>query len=115
MEKLRAKLRVRLGTKVLVPVAAIMVLLLAATASLVNRQLTEQFQADAARSLVRVDAEFRAAQTLRTRGLLERLRGLLEEPRYKAVFQSGHRPTLIHAMEDLPEDQGAELAFFTSP
>jgi signal transduction histidine kinase/ActR/RegA family two-component response regulator len=115
MEKVRAKLRVRFSTKVLVPVAAVMVLLLAATASLVDRQLTEQFQVDAGRGLARVDAEFRAAQTLRTRGLLDRLHGLLEEPRYKAVFQSGHRPTLIHAMEDLPEEQGVELAFFTSP
>jgi len=114
MEKLRARLRVRFGTKVLVPVAAIMVLLLAVAVSLVSRQLTDQFQADAGRSLARADGEFRTAQTLRTRSLVQRLCNLREEPRYKAVFQSGHRATLIHAIEDLPADQDVDLAFFTA-
>ena len=68
MEKLRTTLQVSFSTKVIVPVVAIMVLLLAVTVWLVNRRLTSQFEADAARNLAHADAEFKDFQNSSARG-----------------------------------------------
>jgi len=117
MEILRARLQVSFSTKVLLPVVTSMVLLLGITVWVVNRRLTQQFQADASRNLARADAEFQNAQKNRSRNLVQRLRNLRNEPRYKAVLQSGHVPTLIKAIEDLNQlttDQNVDVALFTS-
>ena len=114
MEKIRAKLQVSFSTKVLVPVVTIMVLLLAITVGTVNRRLTQQFQVEASRSLQRADAEFRIAQKARTRNLVQRLRNLRNEPRYKAVIQSGHLPTMRDEFQRLPADQNVDVVLFTT-
>lgn len=114
VEKLRAKLDLSFSAKVLVPVVAIMVLLLAITVCLVNQRLTQQFQAEAARSLARADGEFQNAQKRRARNLVERFRNLRKEPRYKAILQSGDLPTMLDAIKDLPDEQGVDVALFHS-
>jgi len=115
MEKIRARLAVSFSAKVLGPVLAVMVLLMAITVWLVNHRLAQQFQADAARSLATADGEFQNAQKSRTKALVQRFRNLRREPRYKAVFGSGDQPTIINAIKDLPDEQGVDAALFTTP
>src|SRR5215471_2627833 len=117
MEKLRTHPKVSFSTKVLVPVVTSMVLLLGITVWVVNHRLTEQFQADASRSLARADGEFQNAQRNRAKNLVQRWRNLRNDPRYKAVLQNGHGSTLLRAIEDLSQltaDQNVDVAIFTS-
>jgi two-component system NtrC family sensor kinase len=114
MEKVRARLKLSFSTKVLVPVVTIMVLLLAITVWTVNHRLTQQFQVEASRSLQRADVEFRNAQKGRTKNLVQRLRNLRNEPRYKEVIQSGQLPTLVEEFQKLPADQSVDVVLFTS-
>src|SRR5437588_254551 len=92
MEKLKAKLRLSLGTKVLVPVVVSMVLLLVVTVLVVNGRITRQFQMEAARNLALADMALLRSRNIRTHDLLERYHNLPKEPRYRAAFQSGDRP-----------------------
>src|SRR5947209_11779737 len=95
------RFQVSFSTKVIVPVVAIMVLLLAITVSMLNDRLREQFEADAAANLGHAESEFQRFQRFGTRNLVERLRHLRNEPRYRAVFQSGHLPTLLHELHEI--------------
>jgi hypothetical protein len=114
MEKLRATFHVSFSTKVIVPVVATMVLLMGITVWMVNERLTEQFQAEAAHNLDRAAAEFQVARRSSTRNLVERLKNLRNEPRYKALLASGHVPTLAEELKNLPAEQGVDVALFTS-
>jgi len=114
MEKLRARLQLNFSTKMLVAVVSIMVLLLGITVWTVNHRLTQQFQVEASRSLQRAEVEFRNAQKSRTKTLVQRLRNLRNEPRYKAVIQRGHLPALIEEFQKLPADQSVDVVLFTS-
>jgi signal transduction histidine kinase/BarA-like signal transduction histidine kinase len=114
MEKLRNTLHVSFSTKVVVPVVATMVLLMAVTVWVVNERLTEQFQADGVRSLERTAAEFQVARKSSTRNLVQRLKNLRNEPQYKALLTSGHVPTLAEGLKNLPAEQGIDVALFTS-
>ena len=104
----------RFGTKVLLPVVAVMGLLLTITVWTVNRRLNQQFQVDAARSLATADAVFRNSQKIRRNNLLLRYRNLPNEPRYKAVFQQADPPTLKELLQDLLGEQGVDVIFFTT-
>ena len=106
--------QVSFGTKVLVPVAVILALMLALTVWVVNQRITRQFQTDAAHTLSTADAVFRSSQTIHTRNLLARFKSLSNEPRYRAAFQSGHLPTLRDQIKDIPSEQGVDVAIFSS-
>jgi signal transduction histidine kinase len=114
MEKNRAKLRISFSIKVIVPMVTIMVFLLAVTVWMVNRRLTEQFEADAATNLSRAETEFKNFQKFSTRNLVQRFRNLRNEPRYRALIQSGNLPTYIHYIQELPDDQGVDIALLSS-
>jgi len=114
MEKLRLRFQMSFSTKVLLPVVSIMGLLLAITVWNVNRRLNQQFQTEAARSLATADAVFRNSQKIRRNNLLLRYRNLPNEPRYKAVFQQAHPPTLKDLLQDLLGEQGVDVIFFTT-
>jgi len=113
MEKLRARLQFSFSTKVLLPVVTVMVLLLAVTVWVVNQRLTKEFQSEARQSLATADKVFRKSQDIRKNYLVSRYRNLRNEPRYRAVLQSGHMPTLRDEIRDLPDDQGVDVALFT--
>jgi signal transduction histidine kinase len=114
MEKWRDSLQVSFSTKVIVPVVATMVLLMAITVCILNDRITKQFQGETVRSLARADAEFQSARKARIRNLLL-LRNLIKEPRYIAVLQSENAPTIADQFtKDLPTDQGVDVALFTS-
>src|SRR5215475_199101 len=109
MEKLRDSVQVSFSTKVIVPIVATMVLLMAITVWMVNHRLTEQFQDEAVRSLARADAEF---QTARIRNLVK-LKKLRNEPRYKALLKSGDTATITHEFKQtLLSDQEVDVALF---
>lgn len=107
-------IKMSFGTKVLVTVVTIMVLLLALTAWLVNRRITKEFGAEAARSLETADSVFRSSEDLHARNLLLRFGNLANDVRYKGAFQSRHPQTLRDALKDLSAEQGIDVALFTS-
>jgi signal transduction histidine kinase len=114
MEKLRDSLQVSFSTRVIVPVVATMALLMSITVWMVNQRLTEQFQDEAGRSLARSAAEFQTARKVRIRNLIQ-LKKLRNEPRYKALLQSGDTPTIAEEFtKSLLADQGIDVALFTS-
>src|SRR5215469_15242716 len=91
-----------------------MVLLMAITVWTLNRRLTQQFQSEAARTLAIADSVFLNSEKLHTKNLLLRFRNLMNEPRYRAAFQSKHVPTLRDQIQDLPTDQGVDIALFAA-
>src|SRR6516225_3693269 len=94
MEKFRAKLALSFSAKVLVPVVAVLVVLMAITVGTVNTRMTQQFRVEAARSLATADKVFRHSHDSHTEELGLRYRNLNREPRYKAVFQTGDELTI---------------------
>jgi signal transduction histidine kinase/CheY-like chemotaxis protein len=114
MSKLRDSLHVSFSTKVIVPVVATMMLLLAITVWIMNDRITQQFQEETVRSLARADAEFQSARKSRIRNLAL-LKHLQNEPRYVALLQSGNVPTIADEFtKGLPEEQGIDVALFTT-
>src|SRR5258705_8989106 len=114
MEKLRDSLQVSFSTRVIVPVVATMVLLMAITVWILNNRVTQQFQGEAVRSLARADAEFQSARKARIRNLAH-LKNLANEPRYVALLQSENAPTIADQFyKNLPQEQSVDVALFTS-
>ena len=101
-------------TKVLVPVIVCMVVLIAVTVFVVNRQVTRQFQMEARETLATADAEFRNLLGNRSDDLLLRFRNLPNEPRYRAALQLGDAPTLHQPLVDLLGEQGADIVFYAT-
>src|SRR5438477_358334 len=114
MEKIRAKLQCSFSTKVLLPMVAIMVVLVAMTVWLVERRITQQFQQEAASNLATADAVFRNSRELHTKELLLRYRHLPNEPRYKAAFQAADPPTLRDLLAELLNEHSLDLILFTT-
>ena len=114
MSRLRIKLFISFLVKVLVPVIVVMVLLLAITVRVVNERITQQFEVDAKRTLATADAVFRNSQQLRLKNLLLRFKSLPNEPRYKAIFQTGHRDTLREFLKESLGEQDMDVALLTS-
>src|SRR6266404_6448071 len=114
MEKLRARFEISFSTKVLAPVIASMVVLLALTVWTVNRRLGQQFQTEAARSLATADAVFRNSQKIHRSNLLLRFRNLPNEPRWKAVFQTSDQPTLKDLLPQLLGEHRVDVILYTT-
>ena len=113
MEKLRARFELSFSAKVLVPVIASMVLLLAITVWTVNDRLTRQMQTEAVRSLATAEGVFRNSQKMHAKNLLLRYRNLPHEPRYKELFHSAGAVAIGEALGQLLE-QGVDVVLFTS-
>src|SRR4051812_10339819 len=95
MEKIRATLRVSFRAKVLVPVIAVMILLMAVTMFVVNLHLTQQAEMDAKETLATAVDVFRNSQSIRTKNLFLRFRKLPNEPRYRSSLQTLHPETVL--------------------
>ena len=104
----------RFSTKVLIPVVAIMVVLIGMIVGMLNRRVTQQFQAEAARSLATADSVFRNSQKIRRNNLLLRYHNLPKEPRYKANFQEKDPRTLTDFLQDLLGEQHVDIILFTT-
>jgi hypothetical protein len=84
MERIKASILFSFRAKVIVPVVAVMVLLIAVSMWLVNLRITKQLQDDAAERLVTADAVLK--NTCHPDGQpYIRYRNLVNEPRIKAV------------------------------
>src|SRR5579862_2079652 len=114
MSSPRAMFNASFRTKVLVPVIACMVILMAVTVFVVNRHVTRQFQAEARETLATADAEFHNLLGNRSEDLLLRFRNLPNEPRYRAALQLGDAPTLHQPLADLLGEQGADIVFYAT-
>jgi signal transduction histidine kinase len=114
MNRLRFLLNTSLRIKVLVPVIACMVALIATTVFVVNHRVTAQFEQQAKETLATADAEFLNLQKTRAEDLLLRFRNLPNEPRYRAAFQLGDPPTLHQPLVDLVGEQGADIVFYAN-
>src|SRR4051812_5944597 len=114
MPRQRSHFEFSFSTKVLLPVIASMVILLAISVWIVNRRLGQQFQTEAARSLATADAVFRNSQKIHRNNLLLRFRNLPREPRWKAVFQTSDQPTLKDLLPQLLGEHRVEVILYTS-
>src|SRR5262245_12551448 len=85
MGKLKTAIMLSFRTKVLVPVVGVMVLLIATTIWLVNKRVTGQLRADAARILTKDATVVRRVQTARAREFTKRFNSIKSEPRFKAA------------------------------
>ncbi len=113
MGKLRAKIIVSFSAKVLLPVIAVMVALMALTVWVVNQRISQQWETDARHALATADAVFRNSQKLRAKNLLLRFRNLPNEPRYKAVLQTHDTETVRDLLLTVMAEQGLDVALFT--
>src|SRR5688500_4803427 len=115
MRFIPSQLRLGFLAKVLVPVVTVMVLLVVGTIVFVNRQITAQFQNEAAKRLLQADIAFNNSHKQRAKNLWLRYRNIPDEPRFKAVAQKGDPETLRFQLRGLLEsDLGAEVVFFTN-
>jgi two-component system NtrC family sensor kinase len=113
MEKLRATFAVSFRAKVLVPVIAVMVLLMAMTMFVVNYHITQQVETDARETLATAERNFRNSQSIRTRNLVLRFRSIRDEPKYKATFQLRHSETIGDNLAKILTAQEVDFVMFT--
>lgn len=100
--------------KILLPLIVLMIALVGATISVVNRHITRQVEADLARSLITSEAVFQNSQKIRTKNLILRYGTVPNEPRFKAVSQLGEANTIRHYLADLVGELGADAITFTT-
>ncbi|MFO1488760.1 MAG: hybrid sensor histidine kinase/response regulator [Verrucomicrobiota bacterium] len=113
MEKIRARIRMSFRAKVLVPVIAVMVLLMAVTMFVVNLHLTRQAENDARETLATAVDVFRNSQSIRTKSLFLRFRTLPNEPRYKGALQTLHPDTVRSQLATALTEQEVDFVLFT--
>lgn len=114
MSKLRALLAMSFRAKVLVPVIAVMVLLLAITAWVVNRRITKQVEFQGRNALATADDAFRYFQYHRAESLLHRFQDIPGQPYYEAAFQSKHGPSLREQLNKLRDLPGVDIVLFST-
>lgn len=102
----------RLHTRVLVPVVAVMVLLVAATMYVVNYRLKRQLRNEAEQALQTADAVFRNSQKERARTLLLRYQNIPTTPHFRAVFQQEHPNTIQELLQKSRIEMPGELVAY---
>lgn len=85
MGKLKRAILLSFRTKIIVPVVAVMVLLMAVSMWLVNRRVTSQLRADVARQLSTADAVLKNLQDSHANSLFARYRNVANVARLKAI------------------------------
>ncbi|HEU5395980.1 MAG TPA: ATP-binding protein, partial [Verrucomicrobiae bacterium] len=102
-------------TKVLVPVVACMIAVMAVTAFVVNHRLTRQFGIEAKNNLDRANAIFQNSEEIRQRDLLLRFDNLPNQPLFRSLFLVGHdSPTLEKNFRDFLSEPGVDAVFYAS-
>jgi signal transduction histidine kinase len=100
--------------KVLVPVIAVMVFLLALTAWVVNQRIKKQVEYQGRNALATANDAFRYFQNYRAESLLHRFRDLPSQPYYQAAFQSKHGPSLREQLNKLRDLPGVDIVLFST-
>lgn len=103
--------------KVLIPVILLLTILSAITVWIVRRAHHDQLRRDSSQKLAIADAVFRHSLELRGRSWLARCRGMLNEPRFRAVATAADPRALSDQLEERLEEMGgeAELMLFVRP
>ena len=101
-----------LRTKILVPVITVMVLLVAATAFIINGHMTKQFEAESKNILTTAGAIIRKLQQVHEKNLLLRFKNLPQEPRWRALFQKGDALTIRSSLKDLLLEQDVDMVVY---
>jgi signal transduction histidine kinase/ActR/RegA family two-component response regulator len=102
----------RFQTKVLVPVAVIMVLLVAVTMYVVNRRLTQQLHDEARHALNTAEAVFKNSQKTRRNTLRFRLGGIPDAPHFRSTFQQADPATIAGLLDNSPIEIPGELVMY---
>src|SRR6185437_15657234 len=108
MSRLRKFLAMSFRAKVLVPVIAVIICLLAVTAWVVDHRITKQFEIDATHNLVQADEGFRAWQKNRAKNLLDRVRDLRTEPSFTSKLR-GDFAAIKLALPELCQAAGSDV------
>ncbi|MEO6005001.1 MAG: ATP-binding protein [Opitutus sp.] len=106
-------LRFSFQAKVLAPVLTFLVLLPMVTLWIINRHISEQALAEARQTLTTADAVFRNSLDILARSLATRFRGVVNEPRFKAVASTADARTISDFLRDSLEEFGGEIEFVT--
>ncbi len=114
MERIKTALLLSFRTKVIVPVVAVMILLLAASMWLVDRQITKQLQADAAELLLTADAMLKKWQETRANDFSLRYYNIVKESRIQAVAKTEDPATFRHLLDDLIGENTADVMVMSS-
>jgi len=115
MEKLRRQFEVSFSTKVVVPVVLTMIVLIAITVSIVNNRLTQQFQAEAVRSLAHAEDSVLASRSNHLSQMLASFRDLPEQPMYRALWTLGsmEAPTIKASLDEMRTNKEVDIVLFT--
>ncbi|HUL51522.1 MAG TPA: ATP-binding protein [Candidatus Nitrosotalea sp.] len=114
MERIKTALLLSFRTKVIVPVVTVMILLLATSMWLVNREITRQIQEDAAQLLLTADAMLKKWQETRADDLSLRFYNVVKESRIQAVAKTDDRATYHHLLDDLIGENTADVIVLSS-
>jgi len=114
MERIKTAFLLSFRTKVIVPVIAVMILLLATSMWLANRQITRQLQEDAARSLLNADALLKKWQETRANDFSLRFYNIVKESRIQAVAKTEDAATFRHLLDDLIGENAADVMVMSS-
>ena len=98
-------LKISLRTKVLVPVLAVMVLLLAVTVLIVNQRFHSQMEANSKRELDATKMRFQHEQIILQQSLIERFNSLAREPHYVSAFRTLDAPTIRTELRQIFENE----------
>jgi two-component system, NtrC family, sensor kinase len=114
MNNVPSRPRFSFQTKVLVPVVAMMVLLIATTIWLVDRRIGAQVRDDASDQLLTASKIVRKSQQIRVDNLKARFRNVVNEPRFKAAAQLADMETandfLDRLLGEFDGQDGAAIA-----
>src|ERR1039458_4251832 len=94
-----------LRTKVLVPVTAVMVLLLAVTVFIVNQRFKQQFEESSRRQLDAAKLRFQHEQLNHLNQLNFRFQSLAREPKYFAAFRTLNPNTIQKQLAAMVENE----------
>src|ERR1051325_1227576 len=114
MSRLRKFLAVSFRAKVLLPVIAVMVSLIAITAWVVNERITRQVENDSRTALATANDAFRYFQNYRMEALLRRFQDLPTQPYYQAAFKTRDGLTLREPLSKLRDQQGVDVVLFST-
>jgi two-component system NtrC family sensor kinase len=114
MSRLRKILAVSFRAKVLLPVIAVMVSLIAITAWVVNQRITRQVENDSRTALATANDAFRYFQSYRMEALLRRFQDLPSQPYYHAAFMTRDGVTLREPLSRLRDQQGVDIVLFNT-
>ncbi|MCI0534918.1 MAG: HAMP domain-containing protein, partial [Verrucomicrobiales bacterium] len=112
MERIKASILFSFRAKVIAPVVAVMVLLMAVSMWLVNLRITKQLQDGAAEVLVMADAVLKNSHETQANDFYIRYRNVVNQPRLKAVTTTTDKKTAGRLLDELIAENAADVILF---